>query len=153
MDHACNRQTSSNKLLLIKDVSSVHQFYDSENFSNYYLPHQSPLLLSCWCGEVTNRSINLCFLTFWQESSNLSCMRLMKWRYCCIFVSKIIHGSHFRSCLSWDFTRAKKIIHNDDKRKEWLYTIDVFIYFWITNFQIDSEVIFTSNFLWSGVVV
>ena len=74
-----------------------------------------PILLS-WCGEVTNRSINLCFLTFWQESSNLSCMRLMKWRYCCIFVSKIIHGSHFRSCLSWDFTRAKKIIHNDDKR-------------------------------------
>ena len=89
LPHACNRQTSSNKLLLIKDVSSVHQFYDSENFSNYYLPHQSPLLLS-WCGEVTNRSINLCFLTFWQESSNLSCMRLMKWRYCCIFVPKII---------------------------------------------------------------
>ena len=31
--------------LLIKDVSSVHQFYDSENFSNYYLPHHSPHII------------------------------------------------------------------------------------------------------------
>jgi len=63
------------------------------------------------------------------------------------------HGSHFRSCLSWDFTRAKKIIHNDDKRNG-MIAYNWCIYLFLNHkFPNRQRSHFHLKFLWSGVVV
>ena len=52
-----------------------------------------------------------------------------------------------RSCLIRYYSRSKKIIHNDDKERGWLYPIALFISFWINKFPIRHEKVnFTSNF-------
>ena len=67
--------------------------------------------------------------------------------------NKYIFMDPIRSCLIRYYSRSKKIIHDDDKEREWLHPIALFISFWINKFPIRHEGEFHLKFFWSGVVV
>ena len=97
-------------------------------------------------------------LSFWQYNRKVPTFRAWDWWNGGIvafsYKNNISnHGSHFRSCLSWDFTRAKKIIHNDDKRNG-MIAYNWCIYLFLNHkFPNRQRSHFHLKFLWSGVVV
>ena len=95
-------------------------------FINFMILRISPIITCLinppyYCPDAVKLPTGLSTSVFWHFDRKVPTFRAWDWWNGGVLHFRTKnnisnHGSHFRSCLSWDFTRAKKIIHNDDKR-------------------------------------